>query len=168
MSIYRPPPRWIKGPRSSVWRTWETRAPIGSSSTTFASTPWTPRKLSECTGSARYVNQSPSRTTQSPNYHQIPITNPKHPRLAPQVPVLCAYTRVDKPPPDPLPPSPITAGMYRRLTMDPNLPPYGPRCPFRPFTFESPGETPGAGTVLGAFILIYPRTGNWTDVVCFV
>ena len=42
------------------------------------------------------------------------------------------------------------------------------RCPFMPFTFESPGETPGAGTVLGAFILIYPRTGNWTDVVCFV
>ena len=37
-----------------------------------------------------------------------------------------------------------------------------------PFTFESPGETPGAGTVLGEFILIYPRTGNWTDVVCFV
>ena len=37
-----------------------------------------------------------------------------------------------------------------------------------PFTFESPGETPGAGTVLGTFILIYPRTGNWTDVVCFV
>ena len=63
--------------------------------------------------------------------------------------MLCAYTRVDKPPPDPLPPSPITAGMYRRLTMDPNLPPYGPRCPFMPFTFESPGETPGAGTVLG-------------------
>ena len=30
----------------------------------------------------------------------------------------------------------------------------------RPFTFESPGETPGAGTVLGTFILIYPRTGN--------
>ena len=37
-----------------------------------------------------------------------------------------------------------------------------------PFTFESPGETPGAGTVLGAFFLIYPRTGNWTDVVRFV
>ena len=37
-----------------------------------------------------------------------------------------------------------------------------------PFTFESAVETPGAGTVLGAFILIYPRTGNWTDVVCFV
>ena len=82
--------------------------------------------------------------------------------------MLFAYTRVDKPPPDPLPPSPITAAMYRRLTMDPNLPPYGPRCPFRPFTFESPGETPGAGTVLGEFILIYPRTGNWTDtcVLC--
>ena len=63
----------------------------------------------------------------TPHYHQIPITNPKHPKLGPQVPVLCAYTRVDKPPPDPLPPSPITAGMYRRLTMDPNLPPYGPR-----------------------------------------
>jgi hypothetical protein len=37
-----------------------------------------------------------------------------------------------------------------------------------PFTFESPGETPGAGTVLGEFILIYPRTGNWNDtcVLC--
>ena len=103
-----------------------------------------------------------------PPHYQIPITNPNHPPLAPQVPVLCAYTRVDKPPPDPLPPSPITAGMYRRLTMDPNLPPYGSRCPFMPFTFESPGETPGAGTVLGEFILIYPRTGNWTDtcVLC--
>ena len=57
--------------------------------------------------------------------------------------MLCAYTRVDKPPPDPLPPSPITAGMYRRLTMDPNLPPYGPRCPFRPFTFRVTGRNPG-------------------------
>ena len=121
----------------------------------------------------------------TPNCHQIPITNPNHPKLAPQVPVLCAYTRVHKPPPDPLPPSPITAAMYRRLTMDPNLPPYGSRCPFRPFTFESPGETPGAGTVLGIdaeFVSLAPAVkephpevslfyilcmGNWTDVVFF-
>ena len=34
---------------------------------------------------------------------------------------------VDKPPPPPLPPSPITATLYRRLTLNPNLPKYGQR-----------------------------------------
>ena len=59
------------------------------------------------------------------------------------------------------------------------------RCPFRPFTFESPGETPGAGTVLGIdaeFVSLAPAVkephpevslfyilcmGNVIDVVSF-
>jgi PAB-dependent poly(A)-specific ribonuclease subunit 2 len=63
-----------------------------------------------------------------------------------KLPTLCAYTRVDRPTPKPLPPSPITADVYRRLTLDANLP---PRSPFAPFDYESPKETPGVGTLLG-------------------
>jgi PAB-dependent poly(A)-specific ribonuclease subunit 2 len=63
-----------------------------------------------------------------------------------KLPTLCAYTRVDRPTPKPLPPSPITADVYRRLTLDANLP---PRSPFAPFDYESPKETPGPGTLLG-------------------
>ena len=59
---------------------------------------------------------------------------------------LCAYTRVDRPTPKPPPPSPITADVYRRLTLDANPP---PRSPFAPFDYESPKETPGVGTLLG-------------------
>ena len=74
-----------------------------------------------------------------------------------KVPVLCTYAIVDKPPPPPLPPSPITANLYRRLTLNPNLPKYGQgpgSCPFAPFTFESPAETPGPGTVRVFFIIL--------------
>jgi len=63
-----------------------------------------------------------------------------------KLPCLCMYTRVDRPAPPPLPPSPITANMFRRLTLGASLP---PRSPFRPFDFESAGETPGPGTILG-------------------
>ena len=63
-----------------------------------------------------------------------------------KLPTLCAYTRVDRPTPKPPPPSPITADVYRRLTLDANLP---PRSPFAPFDYESPKETPGVGTLLG-------------------
>ena len=63
-----------------------------------------------------------------------------------KLPCLCMYTRVDRPAPPPLPPSPITADLYRRLTLDANLP---SRFPFRPFDFESPEETPKPGTILG-------------------
>ena len=63
-----------------------------------------------------------------------------------KLPCLCAYTRVNRPSPPPLPPSPITAELYRRITLDPNLP---SRCPFRPFDFETEGETPKPGTILG-------------------
>ena len=63
-----------------------------------------------------------------------------------KLPCLCMYTRVDRPAPPPLPPSPITADLYRRLTLDANLP---SRCPFRPFDYETPGETPKPGTLLG-------------------
>jgi PAB-dependent poly(A)-specific ribonuclease subunit 2 len=63
-----------------------------------------------------------------------------------KLPCLCMYTRVDRPAPPPLPPSPITPDLYRRLTLDANLP---PRCPFKPFDFETTGETPKPGTILG-------------------
>jgi PAB-dependent poly(A)-specific ribonuclease subunit 2 len=59
-----------------------------------------------------------------------------------KIPCIAAYSRVDAPPPPPLPPSPITEDVYRRLTLDANLP---RRCPFTPFDFESPAETPRPG-----------------------
>jgi len=59
-----------------------------------------------------------------------------------KLPCLCMYTRVERPAPPPLPPSPITPDLYRRLTLDANLP---PRCPFKPFDFETAADTPKAG-----------------------
>ena len=88
-----------------------------------------------------------------------------------KVPVLCTYARVDKPPPPPLPPSPITAHLYRSLTLNPNLPKYGEgpgSCPFAPFTFESPAETPGPGTVSVLFLLSYVCTWAFRLMPCFV
>ena len=64
-----------------------------------------------------------------------------------KLPTLCQYTRMDRPTPKPLPPSPITADVYRNLTLDANLDLR--RLPFRPFDYESEMETPGTGTLLG-------------------
>ena len=63
-----------------------------------------------------------------------------------KLPTLCAYTRVDRPEPKPLPPSPITPETYRKLTLGVTVP---PRSPFRPFDYQSKAETPGVGTLLG-------------------
>jgi len=87
-----------------------------------------------------------------------------------KVPVLCAYAAVDKPPPPPLPPSPITATLYRSLTLNPNLPKYGEAnapgttCPFAPFTFESPEETPGEFPT----VILYFSHGQLGYIMTFV
>ena len=62
-----------------------------------------------------------------------------------KVPCLCMYTKVEKPAPLPLPPSPITFELYRKITLDMSVP---RGMPFVPFSCVGE-DTPGPGVLLG-------------------
>lgn len=62
-----------------------------------------------------------------------------------KIPCLCMYTKVDKPEPLPLPPSPITFELYKKITLGMPIP---AGVPFNPFSCVGE-DTPGPGVLLG-------------------
>lgn len=79
-----------------------------------------------------------------------------------KIPCLCTYTKVEKPEPLPLPPSPITFELYKKITTGMSIP---RGVPFVPFSCVGE-DTPGPGTLLGIdaeFVSLAPAVMSLRD-----